>query len=192
MFEILKNEIIVSDKVKLYLTSGKEVEVEIVEIGEKYLLVLNLDGTQSRFFESLIGGWDLISRKQVDQSSTSQTNEKQLYLDETTHIEKKEIENKFGLKIIGKIDLDKIEPKRKRFFESKVEPDNSTDQIQLQKQNTLSQHIREHQMTFTSLQNLQELKDKINADYETQKVPANAIIKIWEKLLRFTIRILNG
>jgi hypothetical protein len=61
MIDIFKKEIKTSDTVKLYLTSGKEAVVDILEIGEKHILVKNGDGTISRFFEQLIGGWDLIN-----------------------------------------------------------------------------------------------------------------------------------
>jgi hypothetical protein len=63
MIDIFRKEIKISDTVKLYLTIGKEVVVDILEIGEKYILVQNSDGTKSRFFEQLIGGWDLINSK---------------------------------------------------------------------------------------------------------------------------------
>lgn len=66
MIDIFRKEIKISDTVKLYLTTGKEVVVDIIEIGEKHILVQNSDGTKSRFFEQLIGGWDLInSNKEV-------------------------------------------------------------------------------------------------------------------------------
>ncbi|MBE0661146.1 MAG: AAA family ATPase [Bacteroidales bacterium] len=177
MFEILKKEIKVSDKVKLYLTSGKELQVDILEIGENYILVLNPDGTQSRFFEPLIGGWDIISSMQIEQPITITPTEQQVVNIETIHAEKKESENKIGLTILGKIDLDKIEPKRKRHFATKEEPVTSKVKVQPQKPHTLSQHIKEHNLTFTSLQNLQELKDKIITDAGKQTLPANATLK---------------
>lgn len=60
MFDIFKKEIKVSDKVKLFLTTGKEPEGEIVEIGDNYVLIKTSDGTNQRYFEQLIGGWTIL------------------------------------------------------------------------------------------------------------------------------------
>lgn len=173
MLDIFKKEIKVSDKVKFYLTSGKEVVVDIIEIGEKHILVKNADGSQSRFFEQLIGGWDLINSPTPIKEIVEKKIEPQVETVEVSQPEKKDDGAKIGLKILGKIDLDKIEPKRKRSSEQKK--DVATQPTPQPK--TLSQHIRQHQQTFSSLQNLQELKDKIISDSAKQLIPANAIIK---------------
>lgn len=62
MFDIFKQDIKIGDKVKLYLTTGKEPEGQVVTIGENFVLLQSSDGTQNRFFDKLIGGWDLVSR----------------------------------------------------------------------------------------------------------------------------------
>ncbi len=173
MLDIFKKEIKVSDKVKLYLTSGKEVEVDIVEIGEKHILVKNADGSQSRFFEQLIGGWDLINSPKPIKEMVEKNIEPQVESVAVSPTVKKDKGAKIGLTIVGTIDLDKIEPKRKRF--SELKKDVATQPTPQPK--TLSQHIRQHQRTFSSLQNLQELKDKIISDRAKQLIPANAIIK---------------
>jgi hypothetical protein len=170
MFEIFKKEIKIADKVKLYLTSGKEVEVDIIEIGDKGILVKNSDGTQSRFFEQLIGGWDLIIRPTINQELEKSKIESPITSSESTQNENPNRERKIGLTIVGKIDLDKIQPKRKVIKE--INPNISPPQPK-----TLSQHIREHNLVFTSLENLQQLKDKITSDIAKQTIPANAIIK---------------
>lgn len=60
MFDIFKQDIKIGDKVKLYLTTGKEPEGIVVSIGENFVLLVSTDGTQNRFFDKLIGGWDLV------------------------------------------------------------------------------------------------------------------------------------
>lgn len=72
MLDILKKELEVADRVKLYLSSGKELDVSILEIGEKHILVKNTDGTHSRFFEPIIGGWDLINRPEKGEQQLEQ------------------------------------------------------------------------------------------------------------------------
>ncbi len=60
MFNLFKQDIKIGDKVKLYLTTGKEPEGVVIEIGENYVLLQSNDKTQNRFFDKLIGGWDVI------------------------------------------------------------------------------------------------------------------------------------
>lgn len=60
MFNIFKQDIKIGDKVKLYLTTGKEPEGQVVTIGENFVLLQSSDGTQNRFFDKLIGGWELV------------------------------------------------------------------------------------------------------------------------------------
>jgi tetratricopeptide (TPR) repeat protein len=71
MFGIFKKDIQVGDKVKLYLTTGKEPEGTVVEIGGDFVLIQSDNQTYYRFFDKLIGGWELIintkSDKQVAQ-----------------------------------------------------------------------------------------------------------------------------
>lgn len=168
MIDILKKEIKISDKVKFYLTSGKEVEVEIIEIGDSFVLVRNADGSQSRFFVSLIGGWDLL-KKEEEKSVNIQENKVELY-----QPEKENQDKKIGLTVVGKIDLDKIEPKRKQRIVPPIKNENSRNN---EKPQTLSEHIQRQNLKFQSLSDLQELKTKmISADAE-RIVPANAIIK---------------
>lgn len=71
MFAIFKKDIKVGDKVKLYLTTGKEPEGVVIEIGENYVLLQSDDRTQNRFFDKLIGGWDVIKIANSNLLSTS-------------------------------------------------------------------------------------------------------------------------
>jgi hypothetical protein len=66
MFDIFKKDIKVGDKVKLYLTTGKEPEGLVVEIGDNFVLLQSDDQTRNRFFDKLIGGWDVIAKKKSD------------------------------------------------------------------------------------------------------------------------------
>ena len=66
MFDIFKQDIKIGDSLKLYLTTGKEPEGIVVSIAENYVTLQNSDNSQSKFFDKLIGGWDLIKSKQPD------------------------------------------------------------------------------------------------------------------------------
>lgn len=72
MFDLFKQDIKVGDKVKLYLTIGKEPEGIVVSIGENFVLLQARDRTQNRFFDKLIGGWELISKsnEKLDEKKT--------------------------------------------------------------------------------------------------------------------------
>jgi len=65
MFDTLKKDISIGDFIKLYLTNSNEKpEGKVLEIGENFVLLENNDGTKSRFFDKLIGGWELIRSNQ--------------------------------------------------------------------------------------------------------------------------------
>jgi hypothetical protein len=60
MFDLLKQDVKKGDRVKLYLTTGKEPEGIVIQIGENFILLQNDEKKQNRFFDKLIGGWDII------------------------------------------------------------------------------------------------------------------------------------
>lgn len=60
MFDLLKNDVKIGDKVNLHLINGKESGV-IIEIGDNYILLQSENGTKHRFFDKLIGGWEILS-----------------------------------------------------------------------------------------------------------------------------------
>jgi hypothetical protein len=60
MFEIFKQDIKIGDKVKLYLITGKEPEGTVVSIGDNFVLLQASDKIQNKFFDKLIGGWDIV------------------------------------------------------------------------------------------------------------------------------------
>lgn len=59
MFDLLKQDVKVGNKVKLYLVTGKEPEGTVLEIGENFILLESVDRIKSKFFDKLIGGWDV-------------------------------------------------------------------------------------------------------------------------------------
>jgi AAA domain len=67
MFDLFKVEVNQGDRVKLYLTSGKEPEGTVLEIHENSVLLQTDDNTKVRLFDKLIGGWDLIKSDQIVQ-----------------------------------------------------------------------------------------------------------------------------
>jgi len=161
MFEIFKKEIKVSDRVKLYLTIGKELEAEVMEIGDNHVLVKTFDGVQTRLFDKLIGGWDLIA------SIKQEENIEQKKKDEIPHepISFSHSNKPTGLKILGKIDLDKIESKRKSKIPS----------ITTIKQSSADDSKDDFEVSGT-FKSFQELKESLNARENEKLVPANAII----------------
>jgi hypothetical protein len=69
MFETLKKDIVVGDKIKLHLiNSNEKPEGTVLEIGENFVLLNDTDGVKSRFFDKLIGGWDIIKSNPVKES----------------------------------------------------------------------------------------------------------------------------
>lgn len=65
MFELFKQDIKIGDKVKLYLTTGKEPEGIVISIGDNYVFLKINDETQNRFFDKLIGGWEVLNSKKI-------------------------------------------------------------------------------------------------------------------------------
>ncbi len=66
MFDLFKQDIKIGDKVKLYLTTGKEPEGIVTSIGENFVLLQANDNNQNRFFDKLIGGWEVISKTNTE------------------------------------------------------------------------------------------------------------------------------
>ncbi|MFN8428999.1 MAG: hypothetical protein U0V04_03385 [Spirosomataceae bacterium] len=65
MFDIFKKDIQIGDHIKLYLMTGKEPEGIVLGIGENFVLLQSDDLTQNKFFDKLIGGWDLVLKKKL-------------------------------------------------------------------------------------------------------------------------------
>jgi len=67
MFDLLKQDVKVGNKVKLFLVTGKEPEGIVLEIGENFIVVENVDGTKNRFFDKIIGGWIIVDAGYLQQ-----------------------------------------------------------------------------------------------------------------------------
>ena len=88
MFDLLKSDVKIGDKVNLHLINGKESGV-IIEIGDNYILLQSENGTKNRIFDKIIGGWEILSN----------------------NIEKKDFEKKYRLISIARelgVSLEKI------------------------------------------------------------------------------------
>ena len=108
MFDIFKNEIKVTDEVKLFLITGNEPIGEVIEIGENFVIIKNPDDTRSRFFDKLIGGWSLIKRidlEDVTKNDIATVTALDNLKEEPVYKPEEKIK---GLTILGKIDLEKI------------------------------------------------------------------------------------
>ena len=101
MFDIFKQDIKTGDKVKLYLTTGKEPEGTVLNIGENFVLLQVDDKTQIRFFDKLIGGWDVLYSK-INETKT-------IIEPQNIGIEKTEIDNRLLIEQVNnfKSSLDK-------------------------------------------------------------------------------------
>jgi hypothetical protein len=88
----------------LHLTNSNEKpEGTVTEIGENFVLLKNIDGTQSRFFDKLIGGWDLIKGNPVkERKYTPATVNKPVYpsVPIPTNSNRPSVSRPFGTKVI--------------------------------------------------------------------------------------------
>ncbi|MBK7866179.1 MAG: hypothetical protein IPJ75_03820 [Ignavibacteriales bacterium] len=62
MFDLFRKDIREGDFIKLYLTTGKEPEGTVIEIGDFHVLIKNESGSINRFLDKLIGGWDVVRK----------------------------------------------------------------------------------------------------------------------------------
>jgi tetratricopeptide (TPR) repeat protein len=113
MFDIFKQDVKVGDRVKLSLTTGKEPEGTVLEIGDNFVLLESDDKTKSRYFDKLIGGWEVIFTKPaiIEQP----TNAVSIVTPMDAKAEKPSIPN---LKIIGKITLPEIKKQENKPLQS--------------------------------------------------------------------------
>lgn len=121
--ELFSNDNKVGDKVIIYLNSGKDITGEVVEIGEKHILVKKEDGKMMRLFENIIGAWETVTSSDsdiVEEVPSSSDEQSTAHVEETEASIKNDEEqreetitnNHFGLKILGKIDLSKFNDPR--------------------------------------------------------------------------------
>lgn len=159
MFNIFKNEIGISSIVKLYLITGKEIEGEVIEIGENHVLLKTPDNTQTRFFDKLIGGWDVISSvKNIENEKVTKVKEEDSLI--KTVIDESKVEK--DTLFLGKQNIESI-----RFQRSKEESNILNKNIEVKNP------LEEIKGKYKSID---ELKDKITEIENEKLVPANGII----------------
>ena len=60
------------DIVVIYLNSGKDIQGEVLEICDKYILIKKDDGKTMRLFENIVGAWETIESKQEEDSKSAE------------------------------------------------------------------------------------------------------------------------
>jgi len=117
MFYIFKQDVKLGDKVKLSLTTGKEPEGIVLEIGDNSVLLEVEDKTQSRIFDKLIGGWDVIAKRSVIPfNPITQNIKKKSEVNEDKHLVS------IDLDIILKSVIELLNPNFNIDFETLIEP----------------------------------------------------------------------
>jgi tetratricopeptide (TPR) repeat protein len=148
MFNILKKDIKVDDKVKFYLTTGKEQEGTVGEIGENSVLLETDDKIKIRIFDKLIGGWEVLSSKIQPVTITAVVPEKR-----KTEGSKKITDYTVG-EVVPLDLLNKVTGNKSRFPKTKSKPAS----------------------TFKSFDALEQLVDSENQEANKQLVSANGVI----------------
>ncbi|MDR3244894.1 MAG: hypothetical protein LBT50_00495 [Prevotellaceae bacterium] len=148
MFNILKKDIKIGDKVKFYLTTGKEPEGTVVEIGDSFVLLETDDKIKSRIFDKLIGGWEILSTNIQPVTITEVVPEKR-----KTRGSKKITDYTVG-EVIPLALLNKVTSNKNRFPKTKGKPSS----------------------TFKSFDALGQLIDNENQEANKQLVSANGTI----------------
>ena len=62
MLELISKDVPIGSKIKLYLITGDTIEGILAEVGSNFIVV-NDNGARKRFFEQMIGGWDIIDNQ---------------------------------------------------------------------------------------------------------------------------------
>ena len=115
MIELLKNDIVTGDTIRLTLTTGKEPEGEVLEIGDVFVIIKTTDGNSLRCFDKIIGGWEVLKRKaSVIEANIVQEPKLDLTAIEPSIevISAKKV-HLDGPKVVGRIDLSEIREKKK-------------------------------------------------------------------------------
>jgi pentatricopeptide repeat protein len=148
MFNILKQDIKIGDKVKFYLTTGKEPEGTVGEIGDNFVLLETDDKIKSRIFDKLIGGWEMLSSNIQPVTITEVIPEKR-----KTRGSKKITDYTVG-EVVPLDLLNKVTGNKNRFPKTKSKPSS----------------------TFKSFDALEQLVDSENQEANKQFVSANGAI----------------
>lgn len=129
MIDLFKKDVNIGDKVKLYLTTGKEPIGSVLEIGSNHILLKNEDGNIARIFEVLIGGWDIINDEitKVDDHKLLQ-NENNINQIENDINVNLELPSNSSPEIISDINKDRLEETNK-YLDNIIEKSNDSEII---------------------------------------------------------------
>ncbi|MDH6341350.1 AAA+ ATPase superfamily predicted ATPase [Parabacteroides sp. PFB2-12] len=162
MFDIFKQDVKIGDKVKLYLTTGKEPEGSVVEIGDNYVLLQSDEQTKSRFFDKMLGGWDVLN-KTVSAIKSNENKPMPIVKDD-----KPATSSSIGIKIVGKIPLESLE----KTVSKKSKTEKPKGEIQIKKGT-----VRDFSDLHTLLSSEQKKQMEDNAKLENELlVSANGYI----------------
>jgi hypothetical protein len=150
MIEFLKSDLEIGNKIKLHLTSGKEIVGMILEIGTNHLLIKNQEGTITRIFEVLIGGWDIIIENDF----------------KSTHSEE-----------INSLNINSISESRADIINSELKEDNSSEINSLKNEEILDNDKKEDQESNEGLKN-NIIEDKTIIEKGEKKIGLKIVGKI--------------
>ena len=63
MLDLFKKDVKIGDNVRLHLTTGKDPQGIVEEIGDNFVLLRGDNDVLIRFFDKLIGGWDILIKQ---------------------------------------------------------------------------------------------------------------------------------
>ncbi len=156
MFDVFKNEITISSIIKLYLTTGKELEGEVLDIGDNNVLIKAKDDSQNRIFDKIIGGWEVIAS--VTKLDKVLTQDKEIAVDEIGVVE-------------DKVSIEKPQGEVKDLNHSPNSSQQSTESDK--KIYSKEGYLIEFKGKYKSLEDLREKKNEVE---KSKLIPANGII----------------
>lgn len=184
MFEVLKKEIQLGNRVKIFLISGQEPEGLITEISENYLVMKKEDEKTVHIFEKIIGGWEIISTSSQNHSATIDEHEVLSENPDTSNNERKDLPpvteselesvetaKQIGVKILGKIDLSKFPPKKNH-------------EVADQKTHRLSKISRDYELDLGIIGNKLRLLGYGGSITPNSKIPDVFYSKLRKEILR--------
>jgi len=192
MLHILKEQFEIGDTIKVTLTNSREVTGKIRELSDSYLILESLNGKLVTLLDKMIGMWEEVDSQEIEETTTNVSENKEgeekfdnsaINLRQESDINEKESgesliddnedskttnevtrKGNIGLKVVGKIDLAKLEKEKRREEIKKAKAAHKAAQKEKEKQSA------------NSLKGLvQILKPELEKANE-QTVPANGIL----------------
>lgn len=192
MLHILKEQFEIGDTIKVTLTNSREVTGKIRELSDSYLILESPNGKLVTLLDKMIGMWEEVDSQEIEETTTNVSENKEgeekfdnstINLQQESDINEKEsgesliddnedskITNEvtrkgnIGLKVVGKIDLAKLEKEKRREEIKKAKAAHKAAQKEKEKRSA------------NSLKGLvQILKPELEKANE-QTVPANGIL----------------